>query len=149
MPRLAIAAVGLSLAIAGTLYVKSAQAQGATVPLRPSETAIPPDVIYPDAVVCNVISPDDINYKIIFYKSQTVSFAHEPNNVAEYGTPFLRGPDKFDSSAPNKWRLQLGQPGNITLFTLPSGWKTDNCPVGKSLASLRAEKQLLKLFSPE
>ena len=28
----------------------------------------------------------------------------------------IRDPDKFESSAPYKWRLQLGRPGNITAF---------------------------------
>jgi hypothetical protein len=138
------------LAAAGGALDNSARAQGATVQIRPADAAaIVSGVLYPDAVICNVTSTDSVEYKIVFYKSQTISFAHEPNNVAEYGTTFVRDPDKFEASTPYKWWLQLGQPGNITMFTLPSGWTTGNCAVGKSIAELIADKQALKIFTPQ
>jgi hypothetical protein len=126
-----------------------ARAQTATLPARPSDTAIPADVVYPDAVTCEVNSPAGITYKVIFYKSQTVSFANEPNNVAEYGTTFIRAAASFDASTAYKWRLQLGRPGNITVLTLPSGWTSENCPIGKTVDNLRADKQALKIFTTQ
>jgi hypothetical protein len=125
-----------------------AQAQSILLP-QPSERPAPRDLIYPDAIVCNVVSNNGVSSRMIFYKSQTVSFGTELNNVAEYGTPFIRDPDKFDGSVPNKWRLQLGQPGAITLFTLPQDWHSDDCPVGKSVKALIADKQALKIFVPQ
>src|SRR5262245_31339979 len=86
---------------------------------------------------------------LIFYKGQTISFANEPNNAAEYGTAFLRDSDKPDAPAAYKWRLQLGRPGNITAFALPSGWTNVNCPVGKTIDKLKADKQILKMFTVE
>jgi hypothetical protein len=148
--RLVLAtAIAVCAAVMNIVRAGPAHSQAATLPVRPSDTVIPPDVIYPDAVACNVTAPDGIDYKIIFYKSQTVSFAHEPNNVAEYGTTFLRDLDKFDPSVQYKWHLQLGQPGNITRLTLPSGWKTENCAIGRAIAQLIANKQALKLFEPQ
>jgi hypothetical protein len=41
----------------------------------------------------------------------------------------------------------LGRPGNITVFTLPAGWSNENCPVGKTIDRLKADKQLMKLFT--
>jgi hypothetical protein len=149
MRKILCAVFGVSISIAVVCRDIAAHSQGATVPIRPAEPAIASDVIYPDAVICNVSSPEGIDYKIVFYKSQTVSFAHEHNNVAEYGTTFMRDPDKFDSSVPYKWRLQLGQPGGITQLTLPAGWTTQNCPVGKSIAQIVGDKQALKIFTPQ
>jgi hypothetical protein len=147
--RLVPVIVSIVAAVIGSMSLgRPAYSQAATVQVRPADSIIPPDVIYPDAIACNVTSPDNIDYRIIFYKSQTASFPHEPNNVAEYGTPFLRDPDKFDPSIPYKWRLQLGQPGNVTIFTLPPRWTTANCGVGKSIAELIADKQALKIFTP-
>jgi hypothetical protein len=150
--RFGLFGVGLTVSIVACccLRVEPVHAQAATLPVRPADTAapVPPDIMFPDAVTCNVSSPDSIDYKIIFYKSQTISFAHEPNNAAEYGTPFLRDPDKFDAAATYKWRLQLGQPGNITALILPNGWKSDNCEVGKAIKDLIADKQALKMFAP-
>lgn len=150
------AALVASVVIAGTCYVKFAPAQTAslivrplTVPDPPSNTAIPPDMIYPDAVVCNITSPEGIEYRVIFYKSQTISFGNEPNNAAEYGTPFLRDNDKFGATTSYKWRLQLGRPGTITVFAFPSGWTTNNCPLGKSIRELIADKQALRIFTPQ
>jgi len=142
-----VAAIGVSVALAGTLHAGSARAQAAGQ-YSPSEVLIlPADLVYPDAVLCDVKSPEAITYRMIFYKGQTVSFATQPNNAAEYGTTFIRDPDKFDTSVAYRWRLQLGRPGNITMFTLPSGWMNENCPVGKTIDRLRADKQLMKLFT--
>ena len=47
------------------------------------------------------------------------------------------------------WHLQLGQPGNVPMLALPTGWSTTNCAVGKSIADLKADGQALKLFRPE
>jgi hypothetical protein len=117
------------------LHPDFVSAQTATLPIRPNQDTHL-DLMYPDAVICNIISPEGIDYKIVFYKSQTISFANEPNNAAEYGTTFIRDPGKFDSATSYKWRLQLGKPGNITVFTPPSGWSSGNCPVGKSVSDL-------------
>jgi len=149
MRRMSVAAAALVILAIGVPPVPSAQAQGVTVPVRPSDNSIPSDVIYPDAVTCNVTTPAGIEYDIIFYKSQIVSFAHEANNEADYGTPFIRDPDHFDASTAYRWHLQLGKPGDITVFALPQGWTTDNCQVGKSISELNADKQTLKLFAPE
>ena len=109
----------------------------------------PEAVIYPDAVTCAVMSPANVTYKIIFYKSQMISFASQPDNAADYGTTFNQDPDHPDSTATFKWRLQLGKPGNITMFALPTGWATGNCPVGKSIEDLTAGKQVLRLFTTQ
>ena len=149
MPRSGIAIALALSATAGFIQPSTAaHAQAATIPVRPTDTAVPPDIMYPDAVICDVNGPDGITYKIIFYKSQTTSFPHEPNNVADYGTPFLRDADKFDAAVTAKWHLQLGQPGAVTLLTLPAGWTTTNCAVGTPIADLIANKQALKTFTP-
>jgi hypothetical protein len=129
--------------------MRPVHAQGVTAQIHPSDEPTVTDLMYPDAVACDVRSPDQVGYKIIFYKSQITSFGNQPNNVAEYGTTFVRDPDKFDSSTPYKWRLQLGQPGKITLFTLPPQWQTENCAVGKSIADLVKNKQALRIFAPQ
>ena len=149
MRQRVIVAMGISIAVASALFVRSALAQTATIPVRPSDAPIAPDIIYPDAVTCAVHSPAGVTYQVIFYKGQTVSFADERDNVAEYGTTFIRDPDMFEPSTAYKWRLQLGKPGNITAFTLPAGWTSDNCQVGKSIASLAADKQLLKFLTTQ
>jgi len=149
MRRILTAMIAGGIAIAAALPPIVASAQTATLPIKPSDNAIPPDVTYPDAVACDVTSPDGIVYRTIFYKSQTISFAHEPNNAAEYGTTFTRSSDKSDSSVSYRWRLQLGKPGNITAFTLPAGWSSANCPLGKAIADLVADKQALKIFAPQ
>lgn len=149
MRNAVIAVFGILIAATGAPYVEPAPAQTATIPVKPTDTTIPPEVIFPDAVVCDVTSPAGIVHKIIFYKSQTLSFAHEPNNVAEYGTTFIRDPDKFEANIVYKWRLQLGKPGNITALTVPSGWSTSNCPIGKPIASLMADKQALRIFTTQ
>ena len=128
---------------------QAAKTRPLTLPNDPIDAAPEAGIAYPDAVVCHVISPDRVEYRIIFYKSQTISFGSEPNNAAEYGTTFVRDPDKFDAATAYKWRLQLGRPGNITAFTLPSKWTTDNCPVGKTIQSLSADKQLFKFMTPQ
>jgi hypothetical protein len=141
------ATIEASVALAAILQSTSARAQAAGQ-YSPSEILIlPADLVYPDAVTCDVKSPDGISYRMIFYKGQTVSFATQPNNAAEYGTTFIRDPDKFDASIAHKWRLQLGRPGNITVFTIPARWTNENCPVGKTIERLRADKQLMKLFT--
>jgi len=139
---------GLSVSCA-LLSASLVHAQGVTAQIHPSNEPTVVDMIFPDAVACDVRSPDDVDYKIIFYKSQTTSFGGQPNNVAEYGTTFVRDPDKFDSSIPYKWRLQIGQPGKITMFTLPPQWWTMDCGVGKSVADLAKGKQALRIFTPQ
>ena len=142
--------ISMLVGLAVVLQYAPARGQSATVPgLKPSEHAIPPDVIFPDGVVCNVTSPDGIQYRTIFYKSQTISFAHEPNNAAEYGTTFIRNPNDFDPSVVNKWRLQLGQPGAITQLSIPPGFTSSDCPIGKPIRLLAADKQILQLFVPQ
>jgi hypothetical protein len=136
--------------VSADLCQEFAWAQHVQLPGGPSDkTVIPPDVLYPDAVTCDVTSPAGITYRTIFYKSQTVSFGTEPNNVAEYGTTFIRDPDKFDVAVPYKWWLQLGRPGNITAIIIPSGWRNENCPVGKTITDLARSKQVLKLFTTQ
>jgi hypothetical protein len=139
----------IAIAVIIAPWAKAVLAQGVTVPVDPADTPAPAEPIYPDAVMCKCTAPNGVIYKMIFYKSQTISFGSETNNSAEYGTTFLREPDKFDSGGAYKWRLQLGKPGNITLFTLPSGWTTDNCPVGKSIANLAADKQVFRFLTPQ
>ena len=117
--------------------------------LPPVGVAVPPDVLYPDAVICNVELPQGIDYRVIFYKSLVISFSDQKNNVADYGTAFLGDDDKSNQAAAFKWHLQLGQPGNITMLALPPSWSTPNCAVGKSIADLKADGQALKLFRPE
>ena len=44
------------------------------------------------------------------------------------------------------WHLQLGQPGNITMFVLRASWSKTNGAVGKSMfADLKADGQAFKL----
>jgi hypothetical protein len=148
MRKYLLAAVGISVASAVGPCFNFAPLQAATLSGQ-SGDAVPQDVIYPDAVTCDLTSPAGIIYKVIFYKGQTISFASEPNNAAEYGTTFIRDSDNFDAKTPYKWRLQMGKPGNITILTLPSGWTTDNCPIGKTIDNLRADKQALKIFTTQ
>jgi hypothetical protein len=126
-----------------------AYAQSATVQLPSPTGTLSFQPTYPDAITCQVRSPHGIIYSVIFYKSQTISFPSEPNNAAEYGTTFIRSADQFDGSVLDKWRLQLAKPGNIALLTIPEGWTTNNCPVGKTIANLIADKQALKLFTAQ
>jgi hypothetical protein len=150
MRPILIVAVGILTALTAASHGLPARAQQEPGQFSPSEVVTPPaNKVYPDAVICDVTSPDAVTYRMIFYKGQTVSFATEPNNAAEYGTTFVRDPDKFDASVPYKWRLQLGRPSNITAFTLPSGWTNVNCPVGKTIDKLKADKQILKIFTVE
>jgi hypothetical protein len=143
-PALA-ATLAIALAVA-LLSPRWALAQGAGQFDPPDTNMVPGDADYPDAVICGFASPDAVTYRVIFYKSQTISFAGDRANAAEYGTPFLRDPDKFDPSVVNKWRLQLGRPGNITAITLPDGWTNVNCQVGKSIDKLKAGKQLMRFL---
>lgn len=115
-----------------------------TAPDPAPKGVIPTDITYPDAVVCDVTSPGGIRHRMIFYKSQTISFGTEPNNLADYGTGFISESNDVGS---NKWHLQLGRPGNITVFAIPPAWVTANCSVGKPIARLAADGQLLELFS--
>ena len=46
---------------------------------------------------------------MIFYKSQTVSFANEPNNVAEYGTTFIRDAENFGRAIQRAMRLLVAE----------------------------------------
>jgi hypothetical protein len=119
------------------------------LPHQPVDAGMPPDVTFPDAVVCNVNSPSGVRYKMIFYKSDTVSFSTESNNTADYGPTILHDADKFDAKNSYKWRLQLGKPGDITAFAMPTGWTTENCPVGKAITDLVGDKQTLKIFAPQ
>lgn len=148
LPRFLLPAAILSLLNAGNPGRGLALAQSTTVPLPSVSATSSSEGGFPDAVTCDVRSPEDVHYRVIFYKSQTVSFGSERNNAAEYGTTFIRAPDKLDLTTHYKWRLQLGKPGNITVLTLPSGWTTEDCPLGKSIAQLTADKQVLRLFAP-
>lgn len=139
---------GFAVAAISGVFYEPARAQTATLPISPDKS-IPPDIVYPDAVTCDVTSPTEITYRMIFYKSQTISFGTEVNNEAEYGTPFDAQPGKSDTPFGYTWRLQLGKPGNITVFTLPPGWHTGNCTVGKTIANLIANKQALRIFTPQ
>ena len=132
-----------------SFHANKAQSQGATVQIRPDgPIPVPADVNYPDAVICDAASPQGVVYRIVFYKSQTVSFATELNNAADYGTIPVPAAEQNNTST-FKWRLQLGKPGNITVFTLPSQWTTDNCSSGKTIAQLVADKQAFKIFAPQ
>jgi hypothetical protein len=146
MRQVVLIALAFLMAAVVPFGAKTALSQGATVQIRPD---IPPrtDVIYPDAVICNAVSPQRIVHQLIFYKSQTVSFSTELNNIAEYGTPPFQSQDSADPAI--QWRLQLGKPGSIIAFPLPSGWTTDNCPIGKLISQLISDKQALKIFAPE
>ena len=144
-----VAVAGILVAGAGVLHVAPARQQGVTVPVKPSDQSIRLDVIYPDAVICDVNSPQGIDYQVFFYKSQVISFSDQKDNVADCGATFAGALDKPDQAVATMWRLQLGQPGNITMFALPAGWTTPNCAVGKSIADLKADGQALKLFRPE
>jgi hypothetical protein len=144
------------LGLVGAGYFEFALAQSAPptphpliLPHEPVDVGMPPDVTFPDAVICNVNSPDGVRYRMIFYKSETVSFNSEPNNAADYGPTIVRDVDKFDAKISYRWRLQLGKPGNITAFAIPSGWATENCPLGKTIADLVGDKQALKIFTPQ
>jgi hypothetical protein len=146
MRQVVLVALGILMATVFPFAAEEALPQGATVQIRPDS---PPrtDVNYPDAVICNAVSPQGIVHQFIFYKSQTVSFSTELNNIAEYSTPSSQSNDSGDPAV--QWRLQLGKPGSIIAFPLPPGWTTDNCSVGKPISQLISDKQALKIFSPE
>jgi len=149
MRRLLLAATAISAVAMLSFHADDARSQGATVQIRPDgPIPVPADLNYPDAVTCNAASPQGVVYRMVFYKSQTVSFATEVNNAADYGTIPIQAAEQNNASA-FKWRLQLGKPGNITVFTLPPQWTTDNCSPGKTITQLFADKQAFKIFVPE
>ena len=54
-------------------------------PVHPVD--VPPRAIaYPDAITCEVTSPESVVHKIIFYQGETLSFESQPDNAVEYGT---------------------------------------------------------------
>lgn len=125
---------------------RCARAQGATVQIRPGDGGNPSIVAFPDAVMCRATSPAGVTYRMIFYESQIASFGSEINNTADYGKTFEGVPEQSGASTGYVWHLQLGKPGAITMFAPPPGWHSEDCPVGKSIKDLIADKQALKIF---
>jgi len=139
----------LGMRLCGPAVAQVPKMRPLTLPNDPIDASPDTNLVYPDAIMCDVTSPDNVEHRIIFYKSQTISFGTEPNNTAEYGTTGVHNSERFDAAISYGWRLQLGRPGNITAFALPPHWSTDNCQVGKTIQNMAADKQLFRFLIPQ